>query len=85
MPPLTPRRCCRVQAGGRAAQGYGAGPSSQSVTVAGRTTSTGEKCLVNVHAKSRLAWSLCRPRGQPARARPGGLPFPRGAARPMTP
>ena len=36
-----------------------------------RTTSTGEKCLADVHAKPRLAWSLCRPRGQEARARPG--------------
>jgi len=45
-----------------------------------RTTSTDERCLVTVHAKSRLAWSLCRPRGQETRARPAGLPFP-GARR----
>ena len=77
--PLT--RGCRARAGGRAAPRVRGRPLQPKRDCRRRTTSTGGKCLVNVHAKSRLAWSLCLPRGQAARARPAGLPSPgRGAS-----
>jgi hypothetical protein len=79
-PPLTPMEGCRARAGGRAAQRYGTGPSSQSVAV-----TAGRRAQVKVPGgRTREATLGLEPLPAPRAGSKGqarGLPFPaRGAS-----